>query len=824
MNSSLIYLKDDELDQLSDLVNTLKIRKEMNTLLRTEEVVLHCLIYKLVFYCSKLSVIETNKYLERHPEETENILHIKQKYDKDTFETLFCFIKSIESMILCVAREQGKEKGDEVLGYVMTTLNQHISGVLLTKDMSFQEMLDFFSDQVEQFLQEEKVIEDCSLEFFKNLEACRMDLRESSASFDEIKRESNRDIAVIDNQVGGSVLRVVENDKGTIDIYTKIENYTASLPEFTINECKRLSATICNACYQASGYVPRPIRCLFNVFYNLVETAIPFIPPALLLVQCAYLTNGVVTDITPEHKELLKNTVTFFEVTKSILPAIMTVGNITKAITTTPIGSKDPKKIIREQERALQIIFRKAASVTRSKYKGRLGSEARTKRAIERKIQLEKQEELRRLEELQLEEQEELERLEEIETKRRKEKAELEYRTQLENAQAQLVYQEQYKKIQGAIKQINRNMSDLIELKENYKEMQQPIVFFRVRNIPQTENIRAQDKKITEVRRNIKHLIEEMKSLDSGSQLYIDCCTVINKVRYTSNYYCLGIVEVYEFAGEEMNEIKPGISYTILNSMNTFMPQQHSSRMIRNISEMVPPAEKIGMREIMWTGLSMIPLFKLTNVRSNAEVAVKIIRSKGRQYVKSKLEKFKQPKKTGDELEVVETADKPVVKRGRGRPPKEGDKDETKAKKKTGAEEPELKKMQIEFKPYKLPVTGFIAFNAYLYGNLIERKILSMSTRMENMLQKMSPDVELFGERDFYREKEELDAIEEKVVSPPVIVKPRELFKQEKYTGAPIIVKRKDAPENIIIPINKVSNETVASAPAVEYYDRDEDY
>jgi hypothetical protein len=132
--------------------------------------------------------------------------------------------------------------------------------------------------------------------------------------------------------------------------------------------------------------------------------------------------------------------------------------------------------------------------------------------------------------------------------------------------------------------------------------------------------------------------------------------------------------------------------------------------------------------------------------------------------------------------------------------------------------------MQIEFKPYKLPVTGFIAFNAYLYGNLIERKILSMSTRMENMLQKMSPDVELFGERDFYREKEEIDAIEEKVVSPPVIVKPRELFKQEKYTEAPIIVKRKDAPENIIIPINKVSNETVALAPAVEYYDRDEDY
>jgi hypothetical protein len=653
------YLTCNEIDGLTDLMESIKIRKEIFVKISDEESVLHCLMYKLVYFSSKLSVIETLNYQKRHPEIT-NIFQIKEKYDKYIFDNLLCFIYSIENLILCIKKNEGEEKAKEVLNFIINSLLGSISNFLYEpeKYTSIEDVNKFFISQVQQFLQISNP--NCRDDFYKNLEKCGTELNESYSDLDkpitknDEKKFDSKTLSIIRDYKLDQTVYVVEKDK-KVDIYTIIEDKAATLPEYTIDTCKRLATTICNACYRVRGYVPRPVKCAFNVMYSLMKTIIPFVPVALLTTQTLFLTGNLIS-MTPSTKTMLTNSIVVLENTKKILPSFINTGNMAQILSTdaSELDVQSRKNLLKEQQSALMSIFKKASSAVNTEYKKQIKDEAKRQKLLK-----------------------------DTEQELQREKILLEKQTALIDYTFAIKYKEQEAKIESILEFIISKIKNLNTLKDEYGNIQQSVLFFKELNDQQKNNLNNQSKIIREIRLQTKQILVEMKGLNVDSPLYQKCLDILEDVKETSRLYGLGIEEVYFFFNEEMNEEKTGWSYDILNKINTFFPRIMNKRTRDAITNIASPAEKIGAKEITLTALSVLPLLKFRGVSANANSLLNKIKIQAR--AKGWITKT-------------------------GRTPKA----------------PEFKSVDIQVRGGfggVLAASGFLAFNAYQYGNLIEKQI-----------------------------------------------------------------------------------------------------
>lgn len=253
---------------------------------------------------------------------------------------------------------------------------------------------------------------------------------------------------------------------------------------------------------------------------------------------------------------------------------------------------------------------------------------------------------------------------------------------------------------------IRNRINIFIELKESFSNIKTLIVPFIPINIEQKENTSEQKRIVNEIKKLTSSLIELMVRLDINKPLFVEVNSFIVELKNFSVQYALGLTEVYDYLGEEINE-KSGISYDLLNAIQSRVPWVLTKRRVDTITSIIPPAEKIDTTAVGLTALSLLPIFRIRGLKTNI----------GRTYslLKQKL------------------VEKKILTKPRGR----------------STAVPEYEKMGIEKKgASKAYLVGALAFNTYLYGNLVEKNF--KPKQYSRYLDERDENVEEYGVVDEY--------------------------------------------------------------------------
>lgn len=117
---------------------------------------------------------------------------------------------------------------------------------------------NFFAKQIKQYL---STIQTNCTDFVNNINKCHQTIKQNYSKFDtpidpvkDANIKGQKVLSIIKNYSTDQTIYVTENN-----IYTEIEQKASMLPEYSIGLCKRLASTICNAYYEAKGYVPTDV-------------------------------------------------------------------------------------------------------------------------------------------------------------------------------------------------------------------------------------------------------------------------------------------------------------------------------------------------------------------------------------------------------------------------------------------------------------------------------------------------------------------------------------------------------------------------------------
>lgn len=660
MENKCSFVTCEELDTLNSIINNIDTRKLMDD--KNDNPLLHLLFYKLTFISSKISIKETNDYLRRHPENT-NVFIIKNSYDKIIFNMTMCFLNGIDSILLCVSTNKNITNiiRDGIFTELLINMPQFIKNFYENeKTFGIKNIADFFIVQLNSI--KNNIDNKCNSEVDNIIKLCSSNITVSYNKVGIDEKDEHIPIVSVYNRVDNIKHTLVKTKNNKYGVLNKFVDITEKLPEYHDNIINNIKHTICNASYFIGSYVPEPVRLVMNGLYNIVKYAVQQIDAPITISMAARLV-ATYYNATPETLKMIDGTVVSMKILHSIskqTKLTYEMGSIL-SIDSSAMTQEELNNLKQEQDKVFNTIYNIGSSSIKQKYKLQLKKEkTKIKHSLtEQKI---------------------------IQEQKLKEEME---NNQLENIRQIIQYENQEKDkefnkyIYNLMNQIESKVELLIELKIQYKDINKPIFFFTRLNEEQKLNLKKQRILSSEIKNACKEFFNKIQSI-TDTQLTFKCLEFLKLIKDMSKENFLGLEEIYEYLGEEMDETKKGWSYNMLNTISSRFPNFMSEQRKKAITELIEPVETvsdININTILLTSIPFALLFKFKGLRENINLIGKYIKYKSQQKG------------------IIPTKGRPLVK-------------------------PEFYPIKLERRKFlgsTSAIVGGLAFNCYLYGNLAQK-------------------------------------------------------------------------------------------------------